>query len=44
LTFRMGMRHLDMKLVRTAEEQADLDRERASKTVRIKVNVNTGEA
>ena len=42
LTFRMGMRRLDMKLVRTAEEQAALDSERASKTVRIKVNVDTG--
>ena len=39
LTFRMGMRNLLMKMERTAEEQAEIDRIREEKTVRIRVNV-----
>lgn len=41
--FRMGVRKLDMKMIRTAEEQAELDRIKEEKTVRIRVNVDNGE-
>ena len=40
LMFRMGVRKLDMKMIRTAEEQAELDRIKEEKTVRIRINVD----